>query len=173
VSPGDVAPRPTGLSPTLHSSERQDWQTPDNVLDVIRQVDDIALDPCTVESNPTGADAFLTPEQDGLESNWTLAAGLVYCNPPYGREVVQWADKAIVEGESGCPLILLTAARPGSRWCQRVMASADVLCFWRGRIKFRGAEHSAPFDSMFAAWNCRRRFVDAFAPHGLIVGRVA
>lgn len=170
------------MNPALHSSAKQDWQTPDEVLDVVRQVGPIALDPCTVASNPTGAEIKLGPDvygwEDGLEVLWgeyveSCDAEIAYVNPPYGQEVARWADKAIEEGEAGCPLILLVAARPGSRWCQRVMASADVLCFWRGRIKFRGADHCAPFDSLFAAWNCRRRFVDAFAPHGLIVGRVA
>lgn len=163
------------MNPALHSSAKRTWQTPDEVLEVVRQVGPIGLDPCTVTSNPTGAEQFLCPDENGLDFNWRLLScgRLVYCNPPYGREVAEWADQAIEEGEAGCPLILLVAARPGSRWCQRVMASADVLCFWRGRIKFRGADHCAPFDSLFAAWNCRRRFVDAFAPHGLIVGRVA
>ena len=35
-------------SGTLHSSVKQDWQTPDDVLDVVRQVGPIGLDPCTV-----------------------------------------------------------------------------------------------------------------------------
>mgnify|MGYP003423451793 CR=1 FL=1 len=69
--------------------------------------------------------------------------------------------------------VLLVAARPGSRWGQRLLASADAVCFWRGRIKFRGASAGAPFDSLFAAWNCRSRFVEAFAPHGSILERVS
>ena len=62
----------------------------------------------------------------------------------------------------------------GAELCSATdLASADAVCFWRGRIKFRGASAGAPFDSLFAAWNCRSRFVEAFAPHGAILGRVS
>lgn len=160
----------------LHSSKNQCWQTPDHVLDVVRQVGPIYLDPCSVESNPTGAERVFTPATDGLRNTWGGSLdyqALVYVNPPYGREVKDWADKAIAEAARGIPIVMLTASRPGAAWCQRVMASADVLCFWRGRIRFRGAPASAPFDSLFSAWNCRGRFVDAFREHGELLGRVS
>ena len=142
---------------TLHSSVRQDWQTPDDVLDVIRRVGPIALDPCTTPDNPTGAQCWITPTSPlgcGLTHSrgWPQLAcgGLTYVNPPYGREVGRYWRLAAVS-----------------------LASADAVCFWRGRIKFRGASAGAPFDSLFAAWNCRSRFVEAFAPHGAILGRVS
>jgi len=164
---------------TLHSSDRQDWQTPDDVLDVVRQVAPIALDPCTTPDNPTGAQCWIAPTSPlgcGLTHSrgWSQLAcgGLVYVNPPYGRECAVWVNRCVAEGSLGLPIVLLVAARPGSRWGQRLLASADAVCFWRGRIKFRGATAGAPFDSLFAAWNCRARFEDAFAPHGTIMERV-
>jgi hypothetical protein len=41
-----------------------DWQTPDSILDRVRRIDRIALDPASVISNPTGADAVITEEDD-------------------------------------------------------------------------------------------------------------
>lgn len=158
----------------LHDSVKQDWQTPDDVLDVVRQVGPIDLDPCTVDDNPTGASAYMTPASNGLTAPWLSEyPGIVYVNPPYGRECARWIDKAIVEAERGAPIVLLVAARPDSRAGQRLLASAHALCWWRGRIRFRGAQASAPFPSLFASWNCTPRFVAAFRERGEITERAS
>lgn len=160
---------------TLHASVKQDWQTPDNVLDVVRQVGHIALDPCTVASNPTGAEVLVPfPAYNGLAVSWRehVWRGVAYVNPPYGRECAAWVYKAIEEAEKGTPIVMLVAARPDSRWGQALLHSADALCWWRGRIRFRGAPASAPFPSLFASWNCMGDFCRAFAPHGVITKRV-
>lgn len=157
-----------------HSSVKQDWQTPDEVLDVVRQCGPIGLDPCTVASNPTGAMLWSTPHDDGLITDWSACirhvGGNVFMNPPYGRECKAWVAKAIEEGEAGCPIITLTAARPDSRWGQALLSSADAVCWWRGRIRFRGAPHPAPFPSLFAAFNVPL-FAETFTPHGVVMVR--
>ena len=79
--------------------------------------------------------------------------------------------KAIEEAERGTPIVMLVAARPDSRWGKRYW-SANALCWWRGRIRFRGAPNAAPFLSLFAAFNCAGAFVRAFEPHGVITQRV-
>ena len=159
-----------GLSPALLSSERQDWQTPDEVLDVVRRVGPIGLDPCTVRENPTGARLWAPlGVLDGLSFPWhaVIAPGeIVYINPPYGRECGAWVEKACAEGAAGAPLVLLVANRLGSAWGQRLLGSGARLCFWRGRIRFRGAPNAAPFGSLFAGWNCDDAFRAAFGPKG-------
>ena len=155
----------------LHSSVKQDWQTPDDVLDVVRQVGPIALDPCTVTSNPTGARHFYTPAEDGLSRSWSTDQfrDIVYVNPPYGRECAAWVAKAIEEAKRGTKIVMLVAARPGSRWCQDLLTNATIVCWWRGRIRFRGATAGAPFDSLFASFNTAWRFEAAFAGHGVLM----
>lgn len=39
----------------LMSSAKDDWQTPAEVLELVRKVGPIVLDPCTTVDNPTGA----------------------------------------------------------------------------------------------------------------------
>lgn len=163
-----------------HSNGSNDWQTPDEVLDIVRQVGPIGLDPCTVDDNPTRAEVWITPTSPlgcGLTHSrpWVQLAcgGLVFMNPPYGRECAAWVDKAIDEASKGARIITLTAARPDTKWGQKLLLNADVLCWWRGRIKFRGAPHAAPFPSLFAAFNCGEEFARAFAEHGELTRRVA
>jgi phage N-6-adenine-methyltransferase len=161
------------MNPALNSSVKMDWQTPDSLLDLVRQVGPIDLDPCTVMENPTRAKFFCTPENDGLSKPWTeMARGLIYVNPPYGRELPEWVAKCVAEAEARAEIVLLTPARPDTRWFQTAASrtgTATVL-FWKGRIKFRGAPASAPFPSAIFYWGPRpERFREVFAGKGLFL----
>lgn len=156
----------------LMSSARGDWQTPDCVLERVRRVAPIGLDPCTVESNPTGAWSTYTPEIDALKPGvlWWLPddAGLIYCNPPYGRGIGAWVDKCR-EAAAGETVIALLPARTDTRWFPW---DADAICFWRGRLTFRGAPAPAPFPSAVVYWGTEAnmlRFGRAFYDAGKIV----
>ena len=50
------------------------------------------LDAAATEQNRKCAMCF-TPETDGLTQNWDCG-GAVFCNPPYGREIGKWVEKA-------------------------------------------------------------------------------
>ena len=149
-------------------SEKQDWQTPPEFLELVRRVGPIALDPCTTDENPCGAtNAFFTAEYTGLVPDWRAIAdgGLIYCNPPYS-DMDAWAAKIADEGMRGCEIISLTPARTDTRWFRR-MCTADQMCFWRGRIKFVGAKAAAPFPSLVCYWGPRPdRFKEVFGPFG-------
>lgn len=166
-----------------YSSENMGWQTPDNVLALVRQVAPIALDPCTTEDNPTGAKvwAFL-PEIDGLqlvngEFGWwgSMARelnGLVYVNPPYGRAIEGWMKRCQIEAEKGAEIVALVPARTDTRWFHSSCAlpRAQAICFWKGRLTFRGAPTCAPFPSALVYWGPRpERFAEVFSPYGFVV----
>lgn len=159
---------------TLHSSVRQDWQTPDEALAIVRKVGPIALDPCTVGENPTNAERYYTPLMNGLAQSWACDNGIVFVNPPYGRELAEWVVKAIAESRRCC-IVMLTPARPDTRCGQALMQHSVAQCWWKGRIKFRGALHAAPFPSVFTLLGGdaqdRARFVAAFSQHGRITAK--
>ena len=130
------------------SSEKMDWLTPPEVLDLVRRFKPICLDPCTTPENPVGAVNWCS--EGGLTHRWCSApkGGLVYVNPPYGREVKAWVAKCATEALMGVEVIALLPARPDSKWFQTfVLRQASAILWWRGRIKFVGAESSAPFPS--------------------------
>jgi len=159
------------MNPALLSSDRMDWQTPENVLALVREFagGQIALDPCTTVDNPTGALRWLTPVEDGLSALWH-GQGLAFVNPPYGRELRSWARKMQGEGRfSSRAIIGLVPARTDTVWWQAHITSASAICFWRGRIRFRGAPASAPFPSALPYWGPNvRRFREVFGPYGWI-----
>lgn len=157
----------------LMSSANPNWQTPPEFLNVVRELagGQIELDPCTTEDNPTGARSILTPTEDGLSVPWPRE-GLVYANPPYGRSLPPWAAKFAAEGRRGVELVALVPARTDTRWWRDV-ATAAVVCFWRGRIKFVGADHSAPFPNAVAYWGRRpAEFCRVFGPRGWCVREI-
>lgn len=134
------------MTPALLSSARMDWQTPPGVLDLVRGLGQIDLDPCTTADNPTEARRFYAPPQDGLTLPW--GEGLAYVNPPYGREIGAWVDRCHRSALGGLEVVLLTPSRTDTRWFTRLWETADAMCFWRGRIRFAGAPHPAPFPSL-------------------------
>jgi hypothetical protein len=171
------------VNPALNASVKMDWQTPESFLELVRKVGPIALDPCTVPENPTGASVWCTGKlrqmtnpprtiDDGLDAPWAMwsVGGLVYVNPPYGRALPKWVDKCIAEAERGAEIILLVPARPDTKWFRRLFQSATGVLFWSGRIRFRGATAGAPFPSLVAHWGPNHaRFREVFGPFGSLV----
>lgn len=179
--------RPPGLS-------RDDWQTPAEVLELVRRVGPIALDPCTSPDNPTGARHWCiqwpdspaadgpavswdAPEEchaDGLTLPWDdlAAGGLVYVNPPYSRgNLGRWAARCHSAALCGAEVIALVPVDTSTGWWHDYCAppKSQAVCFYRGRLRFVGAPGPAPFASALVYWGPRRfRFADVFADAGAI-----
>lgn len=160
------------LNKALITSKRDSWNTPERVLELVRKVAGgrVGFDPCPNDGSivdPIG----LTQGRDGLDMDWT-GCGLVYVNPPYGREIGKWVEKCDCEylrAPLHTEIIALLPARPDARWFEHVW-HANALCFWRGRLRFLGAPSSAPFPSVVAYWGPRKyRFADVFNEVGHVV----
>ncbi len=137
------------MNPALFSSATPEWATPQWLFDALNERFQFNFDPCASPENAKCAD-FMTAEEDGLCISWR---GLrVFMNPPYGREIVQWVEKARREAEMGALVVGLLPARTDARWWQKhVQGHADVR-FIRGRLKFGNATSAAPFPSALAVW---------------------
>lgn len=150
----------TGFAERTTPGTRTDWQTPEHVLERVRRVAPIGLDPCTTHANPTGARAWWYLDGpfplDGLASGWSTekSGHLVYCNPPYGRGIGAWMDKCHEAAVAGVTVIALVPARTDTRWFPW---TADAICFWRGRLTFRDAPAPAMFPSAVVLWTWGRR----------------
>ena len=168
------------LSDVHFSSAKQDWQTPDELLDLVRSYRSIRLDPCTSADNPTNAKDFFTEKDDGIEQNWGMdQGGLIYVNPPYGRELRFWVEKCVSESARrpfleehslNSEIILLMPARTDTTyWHHGVLSHAEAICYVKGRLKFRGAPSSAPFPSALVYFGDRP---EAFKKHFSGIGHV-
>lgn len=149
------------ISPVMYSSNKDEWLTPQHVLDRVREVGHIALDPCASTACPSwvGARWYFCWDDDGRRKCWSHEADdgeVIFCNPPYS-DVKTWAAKAREEGQTA-DVILLVPARTDTVWFQHCW-QADAVCFWRGRLKFEGGKYSAPFPSAVVYWG---RNIDGF-----------
>jgi phage N-6-adenine-methyltransferase len=132
------------MNPVLLSSERMDWETPQDLFDRLHRYYGFDLDVCATHLNAKCGE-FISPEQDGLMRSWGRRT--CWMNPPYGRELPKWIDKAIAESRKGADVVALVPARPDTRWFRRAFAAARELYFVAGRLTFGGAGAPAPFPS--------------------------
>lgn len=173
------------------SSARHDWQTPPEVLANVRKVGPIGLDPATSPSNPTGAVAGYTEDDDGLRQPWFVYPHeIAYLNPPFGREISKWMAAVAKAAALGTTTVSLTPARPDSRWWQAAVNESLEGVFLRGRIHFIDAATGLPAETLckktgkmkpskapfpvnlmlHGPWGTEfvERFRDTFRPHGIL-----
>lgn len=74
----------------------------------------------------------------------------MFCNPPYGRGIGRWVEKAIRSAGEGATVVMLVPARTDSLWFQQLIAHASEIRFLAGRVRFGDATEPAPFPSAIA-----------------------
>jgi site-specific DNA-methyltransferase (adenine-specific) len=72
----------------------------------------------------------------------------VFCNPPYGREISKWVEKAYNENKKGTFIVMLLPARTDTKWFHNYIYKKHKIEFIKGRLKFNDGKQSAPFPSM-------------------------
>lgn len=127
----------------MFSSKTDMWATPQAFFDKLHAVFRFETDVCALPDNAK-CETYYTPDKDGLAQDWK---GTCWMNPPYGREISAWVQKAYRSAkENGATVVCLLPARVDTRWWHDYCANGEVF-FVRGRLKFGGAENSAPFPS--------------------------
>lgn len=126
-----------------YSSERMDWETPRDFFDRLDQEFEFELDVCATPETAK-CQRYYTPETDGLARNWT---GTCWMNPPYGSEIADWMEKAYNESLNGATVVCLVPSRTDTNWWHNYAMKASEIRFVWGRLRFGGAETSAPFPS--------------------------
>jgi hypothetical protein len=87
---------------------------------------------------------YFLPEHDGLVEPWS---GRIWCNPPYGPKVGDWAKRMAAHGD-GIMLIFLRSDT--STWQRDILPFADGALLLDGRVHFylpsgeRGRSGTAP-----------------------------
>ena len=128
----------------MYSSNKDDWSTPQNLFDYLDDEYHFDLDVCADESNYK-CTRYFNADDDGLLQPWY---GMVWMNPPYGREIIQWMRKAYHESrQSSCQVLCLVPSRTDNFWWHEYVMKSSSICFIRGRLVFSGADSGAPFPS--------------------------
>lgn len=140
------------ISQALYSSNTDMWETPQWLFDKLDIEFHFDLDVCAIRGNAK-CNRFYTPELDGLSQPWN---GTVWCNPPYGREVGKWIEKAYrTASEGDGTVVMLLPARTDTRWFHQWIYKYAEIRFLAGRLKFGNSKNSAPFPSMICIFRCK------------------
>jgi len=131
------------LSTLMFSSASNEWATPQDLFDALHAEFRFTLDPCSTHENAKCKNHF-TIEENGLAQDW--GKNRVFMNPPYGRQIGVWMQKAHESCLSGALVVCLVPSRTDTIWWHSFAAQYEVR-FIRGRIKFNGHKNCAPFPS--------------------------
>ena len=103
--------------PVTVLSSHDEWETPIDFFNKLDEEFHFRLDPCC-RADTARCEYFFTKEDDGLKQDW-YPYGSVFMNPPYGRAVPKWLQKAHEESNRGCTVVALIGARVGTKWWKR------------------------------------------------------
>jgi phage N-6-adenine-methyltransferase len=145
------------ISPALYSSRSEEWATPPDFFAQLDREFGFTLDPCATRQNAKCAH-FYTKAYDGLAQDW--GGHVVFCNPPYGRAISEWARKCYLASQHGATVVLLVHSRTDTRFFHNWIYGKAELRFVRGRLKFGDGKQSAPFPSLVAIYRpgqCAKR----------------
>lgn len=130
----------------MFSSKTDLWSTPWNFFDKLNDEFHFTLDPCSTHENAKCYKHF-TIEEDGLLQDW--GNEVVFCNPPYGRQIKDWVKKAYEESrKDNTTVVMLIPARTDTIYFHEYIYHKAEIRFIKGRLKFGDAKNAAPFPSM-------------------------
>ena len=131
------------MNKSVHFSSATDlWATPQAFFDELNKEFGFELDVCALPENAK-CEKYYTPEIDGLKQQWR---GICWRNPPYGREIGAWMEKAYESSLEGATVVCLVPARTDTRWFHDFAMRGEIR-FIKGRLKFGDSKNSAPFPS--------------------------
>ena len=164
------------LNPSLFTSSKDDWETPDDLFDQLDAEFGFDWDCASTAGNCKLAGTFLAasyygPDHDhpGYHNAFAVSWDCFesgWLNPPYGRGIGAWVQKAAeaVQAEDGPNVVVvLVPARPDTQWWCRWATQADEIRYIEGRLTFKGAPSAAPFPSALLVF--RRRYATPYNYH--------
>lgn len=133
----------------MMSSNTDLWATPQDFFNKINEQYHFDIDVCALPENAK-CEKYFTPETDGLKQDWT---GICWMNPPYGREITKWVEKAYKESQKGNTIVALLPARTDTKWFHEWIYEKNIRFeLLKGRLKFGDSKNSAPFPSMIVVF---------------------
>lgn len=133
------------------SSATDKWDTPPELVAQMAPLFPWDVDVCA--SSPNVCETYFGEQPDGafvdgLEEAWT---GLCWMNPPYGRQIGKWVDKARRAARAaGTAVVCLLPARTDTAWWQRNVIAASMVVHIAGRLCYGSEDYwswrwSTPF----------------------------
>ncbi len=130
----------------LFTSLSGEWATPNGLYRELDTEFHFELDACA-SKRTAKCSKFFTPDDDAFTKHW--GPGPVFMNPPYGRQIMRWVEKAYQEALWGTTIVCLLPSRTDTRWWHQYCMQGEIR-FIKGRLYFTdtlGNTGRAPFPS--------------------------
>lgn len=128
----------------MYTSNSEEWGTPQELFNRLNKEFNFTLDICASKEN-TKCPKYYTKEEDALKQEW---GGVIWMNPPYGRQIGNWVKKAKEIARQGkATVVCLLPARTDTAWWHDYVMKANEIRLIKGRLKFGDGKGSAPFPS--------------------------
>lgn len=140
------------INKSMFSSNRDDWETPQELFDELDAEFRFTLDAAANENNHK-CPVYFTESDNALVKNW--GGQRVFCNPPYGKQATgDWTQKCWQESQKpNTTVVLLIPARTDRASFHKYIWNQPgvEVRFLKGRVRFEidgEKQDAAPFPSM-------------------------
>jgi phage N-6-adenine-methyltransferase len=151
---------PGFVTPAQTSSACPTWATPQATFDALDKEFGFVLDAAALSSSAKcrawyGPDQRVKRRRNAFDHDWALEAkrlgGAVWLNPPYGKDIGDWMERAAHTGLS-VVTVCLVPARTDTKWFHQHVYNKAEVRFVKGRLRFGDAPHPAPFPSLVCVY---------------------
>ncbi len=143
-----------GFTTGMRTSLDDTWTTPKDFFNKLNYEFNFGLDAAALQrstlvpNNWYGPDHPEAARRDAFGRLWNMDAEgkPIWLNPPYGRVIGKWMEKANKEANLGGTVVCLVPARTDTNWWHSYCIQHEVR-FIKGRLKFGDSKSAAPFPS--------------------------
>lgn len=161
----------TAARPTTRTKGDDTWMTPKAIFDPVHRAFDFDLDGAAGSAREARLPVFIDPETDALSTSWRFTGSRVWLNPPYGRTLKHWIEKASGECGRGVDLVVtLIYANVDTNYWRDFVSTCEhtaAVIFIHGRVHFvsvdEGQVNASPKGSALIVYSKTKR--DGPAPH--------
>lgn len=114
-------------------SVKTDWSTHWDFFNPLNNEFNFTVD-ASADAQNRKVDRYWDKQIDGLKQDWSNE--VVWCNPPYGRNVPEWLKKGQEAAKNGATSVFLIPAKTNTIWFHKLCLAADEIRFVKGRPKF-------------------------------------
>lgn len=134
------------------SSKSNEWETPKDFFKKYNDIYNFEIDVAATDENHL-VDNYWTIDDDALTKDWE--GKVCWMNPPYGREIAKFIEKAYNESLKGAIVVCLIPSRTDTAWWHDYVMKGKIE-FIRGRLKF--------INRTFPSWRADGNFKVSPAP---------
>lgn len=140
------------LNNSLYSSDKMDWGTPTKLFQELNHEFVFTLDAAASDQN-TKCKHYFTESSDGLNQDWGNHNS-IFLNPPYGRAIPKWVEKAYNESlKPNTTIVCLIPVRSDTKWWHNFVMKSSEIRLMNRRLTFEGANNKAPFPACIVVFS--------------------